>query len=151
MSASDCVPSRFDIQNYLLSGSWLLLYLKTKRSKASWKLDFPRRLPILCSGLWLRYRIRVIRITYSVRPTRNSLKASLLFHLSTENNTLSIMLCSAVEKLRKATISFVVSVCESAWDKSAPNGRISMTFFHCFAQFIRTNSCTFSYNYVLVF
>jgi hypothetical protein len=71
----------------------------------------------------------VIRRTLSVG--RNSLKALLVFYPSTENNILSITLCSllgAVEKLRKATISFVVSVCESAWGMSAPTGRIFMTF-----------------------
>jgi len=31
-------------------------------------------------------------------------------------------------KLRKATISFVISVRSSAWNSSAPNGRIFMKF-----------------------
>ena len=34
----------------------------------------------------------------------------------------------ASAKLRKATISFVVSVCPSAWNISAPNGQIIMEF-----------------------
>jgi len=58
-----------------------LILKKKKRTTASWKLvpptPHPRRLPILCSGLWLRYMILVIRIKFSVGP--NSLKASLLF------------------------------------------------------------------------
>jgi len=33
-----------------------------------------------------------------------------------------------VEPLRKATISFVMSVCMSAWNKSTPIGRIFMKF-----------------------
>jgi hypothetical protein len=34
----------------------------------------------------------------------------------------------AFEKLRKATISFVMSVRLSAWNKSAPTGRIFIKF-----------------------
>jgi hypothetical protein len=34
----------------------------------------------------------------------------------------------AFAKLRKATVSFVVSVCLSAWNSSAPTGRILIKF-----------------------
>jgi hypothetical protein len=65
---------------------------------------------------------------FSVGP--NSLKDLILFHLSTEKNT-SMTLCprlSAFEKLRKVTIGFVMYLRGSAWEKSAPTGRIFMTF-----------------------
>jgi hypothetical protein len=35
---------------------------------------------------------------------------------------------SAFVKLQKATITFVTSVCPSAWNKSAPTGRIFIKF-----------------------
>jgi hypothetical protein len=35
----------------------------------------------------------------------------------------------ASEKLREAAVSFVMSVCTSAWNNSAPNGRIFMKFY----------------------
>jgi hypothetical protein len=41
---------------------------------------------------------------------------------------LTIPLSGAFAKLRKATISFVMSVRPSAWNKSAPTGRIFMKF-----------------------
>ena len=34
----------------------------------------------------------------------------------------------AFEKLLKATVSFVMSVCPSAWTNSVPTGRISIKF-----------------------
>jgi hypothetical protein len=33
----------------------------------------------------------------------------------------------SIAKFRKANISVIMSVCPSAWDNSAPNGRVFMT------------------------
>jgi hypothetical protein len=40
----------------------------------------------------------------------------------------SFLFFRCVAKLRKANISFVMSVCSSAWNNSAPTGRIFMKF-----------------------
>ena len=53
-------------------------------------------------------------------------------HKTCRNKTASLNMCSgflgAFAKLRKATISFVMSVRPSAWNDSAPTGRIFMKF-----------------------
>jgi len=46
----------------------------------------------------------------------------------------------AVSKLRKATITFVMSVRLSTWKNSAPTGRACMKFV-CFSKICRENSC----------
>jgi hypothetical protein len=40
-----------------------------------------------------------------------------------------VTVVGAFAKLRKATISFVMSVCPSEWNNSAPSGRIFMKFY----------------------
>jgi len=44
-------------------------------------------------------------------------------------NHLLPFLLGALTKLRKATVSFIMSVRQSAWNKSSPTGRIFMKFY----------------------
>jgi hypothetical protein len=39
-----------------------------------------------------------------------------------------VYILGTIAELRKATSSFVMSICPSAWNNSAPNGRILMKF-----------------------
>ena len=56
-------------------------------------------------------------------------------------------LSGAIVKLREATISFVISVRPSAWNNSAPTGRIFMKFDLCW--FLETLSRKFNFHYNL--
>jgi len=48
----------------------------------------------------------------------------------------------AFEKLGNATISYVMSVCPSAWNNSVPTGRILMKFdIWAFSENLSENSC----------
>jgi hypothetical protein len=58
--------------------------------------------------------------------------------------------------VRKATVSFNIFLFSSVrlpstWNNMAPNGPIFIKFDICITKFFHTNSCTFTYNYVLVF
>jgi hypothetical protein len=70
---------------------------------------------------------------YIYKPMKSSVNNTLLFrrYLHQHDRILwdeLYCILSPVAKLRNATITFVMSVCLSAWNNSAPTGRIAIKF-----------------------
>jgi hypothetical protein len=82
------------------------------------------------SSLWLRdkFQKRSLKPPQHFTSTKSSKRKSLFQAFVSCTVPAFRCLFVAFAKLRKATISFVTSVCPSAWNNSAPTGLILMKF-----------------------
>jgi hypothetical protein len=91
---------------------------------ASRELTYETRLELIRQGRnYYMLADRRTGHTKTIYYMRSMLKTKMLVCLH-----IFILLLSTFAKLRKATVSFVMCVCPSAWNNLAPAGRIFMKF-----------------------